>query len=129
VMFTGRVPHDKVQDYYNQVDIFVYPRKKMRLTDLVTPLKPLEAMAQHKLVAASDIGGHNELIEDGKTGVLFKPDNSLNLAKTIIELLQNRDQWPAMTAAGRQYVEEVRNWKNSVSNYPAIFNRIIRKAE
>jgi len=129
VMFTGRVPHDKVQDYYNQVDIFVYPRKKMRLTDLVTPLKPLEAMAQHKLVAASNIGGHNELIEDGKTGVLFKPDNSLNLAKTIIELLQNRDQWPAMTAAGRQYVEEVRNWKNSVSNYPAIFNQIIRKAE
>ena len=69
IIFTGRVPHDKVQDYYNLVDIFVYPRKKMRLTDLVTPLKPLEAMAQHKLVAASDIGGHRELIEDGKTGI------------------------------------------------------------
>ncbi|MCF6196133.1 MAG: glycosyltransferase, exosortase A system-associated [Emcibacter sp.] len=127
VMFTGRVPHDKVQDYYNQVDIFVYPRKKMRLTDLVTPLKPLEAMAQHKLVAASDIGGHNELIEDGKTGVLFKPDNSLALARTIIELLNKRDSWPEMIAGGRKYVEDVRNWKNSIANYPAVFDRIVKK--
>ncbi|NOZ65861.1 MAG: glycosyltransferase, exosortase A system-associated [Alphaproteobacteria bacterium] len=127
VMFTGRVPHDKVQDYYNQVDIFVYPRKKMRLTDLVTPLKPLEAMAQHKLVAASDIGGHNELIEDGKTGVLFKPDNSLALARTIIELLNKRESWPEMIAGGRKYVEDVRNWKNSIANYPAVFDRIVKK--
>ncbi|PHZ83756.1 TIGR04063 family PEP-CTERM/XrtA system glycosyltransferase [Paremcibacter congregatus] len=124
VMFTGRVPHDKVQDYYNQVDIFVYPRKKMRLTDLVTPLKPLEAMAQHKLVAASDIGGHNELIEDGKTGVLFAPDSPKDLAQTIINTLENRDKWPDIIAAGRHYVEEVRNWKNSIANYPAVFDRI-----
>jgi len=127
VMFTGRVPHDKVQDYYNQVDVFVYPRKKMRLTDLVTPLKPLEAMAQHKLVAASDIGGHNELIEDGKTGVLFAPDSPTLLARKIVDLLQNRENWPAMIAEGRKYVEEVRNWKNSIANYPAIFNKIIEK--
>ena len=127
VMFTGRVPHDKVQDYYNQVDIFVYPRKKMRLTDLVTPLKPLEAMAQHKLVAASDIGGHNELIENGKTGVLFEPDSSHSLARTIIDLLNNRESWPEMIAEGRKYVEDVRNWKNSIANYPAIFDRIVKK--
>lgn len=127
VTFTGRVPHDKVQDYYNQVDIFVYPRKKMRLTDLVTPLKPLEAMAQHKLVAASDIGGHNELIEDGKTGVLFKPDDALELAKTIIGLLNEKERWPQMIATARKYVEEVRNWDNSIANYSAVFDRIVRK--
>jgi hypothetical protein len=50
-----------------------YPRKKSRLTDLVTPLKPLEAMAQGKLVAASDVGGHRELMTDGVTGTLFPP--------------------------------------------------------
>ncbi len=126
VMFTGRVPHDRVQEYYNQVDIFVYPRKKMRLTDLVTPLKPLEAMAQHKLVAASNIGGHNELIEDGKTGVLFKPDNSLALARTIIDLLNRREQWPDIIAGGRKYVEDVRNWKNSIANYKDVFKKIVK---
>lgn len=127
VIFTGRVPHDKVQEYYNQVDIFVYPRKKMRLTELVTPLKPLEAMAQHKLVVASDIGGHNELIEDGKNGILFKPDNSLSLARTIIDLLKRQESWPRMIAEGRKYVEEERNWKNSIANYPAVFDRIVNR--
>ncbi|MCF6216797.1 MAG: glycosyltransferase, exosortase A system-associated [Emcibacter sp.] len=127
VMFTGRVPHDKIQTYYNQVDIFVYPRKKMRLTDLVTPLKPLEAMAQHKLVAASNIGGHNELIEDGKTGVLFKPDDSLDLARTIIDLLNRQGDWPEIIAQGRKYVEDVRNWKNSIANYQDVFDKIVTK--
>lgn len=127
VIFTGRVPHEKVQDYYNLVDIFVYPRKKMRLTDLVTPLKPLEAMAQHKLVAASDIGGHRELIEDGKTGMLFEADNPVALARKIAELVEIKEDWPKFHAAGRHYVEQVRNWKNSVANYPAIYKRITKR--
>ena len=61
----------EVERYYALIDILAYPRKAMRLTELVTPLKPLEAMAQRKLVAASDVGGHRELIEDEVTGTLF----------------------------------------------------------
>jgi glycogen(starch) synthase len=64
VHFTGRVPHAEVQRYYGLIDVLIYPRRSMRLTDLVTPLKPLEAMAQGKLVLASDVGGHRELITD-----------------------------------------------------------------
>ena len=71
IRFVGRVPHDEVERYYALIDILAYPRKAMRLTELVTPLKPLEAMAQRKLVAASNVGGHRELIEDGVTGTLF----------------------------------------------------------
>ncbi|MEJ2347450.1 MAG: glycosyltransferase, exosortase A system-associated, partial [Gammaproteobacteria bacterium] len=71
IEFVGRVPHDQVQRYYNLIDLFVYPRLSMRLTDLVTPLKPLEAMAQGRVVLASDVGVHGELIRDGDTGVLF----------------------------------------------------------
>src|SRR3546814_7655653 len=67
IHFVGRVPHDEVERYYALIDILAYPRKAMRLTELVTPLKPLEAMAQRKLVAASDVGGHRELIEHGVT--------------------------------------------------------------
>ncbi|MFT7266025.1 MAG: PEP-CTERM/exosortase A-associated glycosyltransferase, partial [Halioglobus sp.] len=80
VVMTGRVPHADVQEYYNLVDIFVYPRLSMRLTDLVTPLKPLEAMAQGKLVVASDVGGHHELIRHGENGSLFKADCVESLA-------------------------------------------------
>ena len=87
VIFTGRVPHSEVGKYYSLVDLLVYPRKHMRLTDLVTPLKPLEAMAQGKLVLASDVGGHKELITDNENGFLFKADNVEHLSERIIELL------------------------------------------
>src|SRR3546814_8057776 len=60
ILFVGRVPHAQVEDYYAQIDVLAYPRKAMRLTDLVTPLKPLEAMAQGRLVAASSVGGRSE---------------------------------------------------------------------
>ena len=78
------MPHDQVQRYYNLIDVLVYPRLKMRLTDLVTPLKPLEAMAQGRLLAASDVGGHRELIQHGKTGILFKADDATSLADSVL---------------------------------------------
>lgn len=125
VVLTGRVPHSEVQDYYNLVDIFVYPRLSMRLTDLVTPLKPLEAMAQGRLVVASDVGGHKELIDDGKTGCLFKAGDAGDLATVVARLLRDTVRWPPMRAAGRHYVENVRNWPNSVANYQAIYDSLV----
>ena len=90
VVLSGRVPHEKVQDYYNLIDILAYPRMPMRLTDLVTPLKPLEAMAQGRIVVASDVGGHKELIQHGKTGYLFKAGDAAALAETISLVVNNR---------------------------------------
>ncbi|MDT8383051.1 MAG: glycosyltransferase, exosortase A system-associated [Gammaproteobacteria bacterium] len=125
VILPGRIPHEIVQQYYSLVDIFAYPRLPMRLTHLVTPLKPLEAMAQKRLVVASDVGGHKELIEDGKTGVLFEAGNPNALADAITKLIDSRDSWEAMHDAGRDFVENVRNWENSVANYEAIYKRVI----
>jgi len=121
VIFTGRVPHDQVQDYYNLVDIFVYPRLAMRLTELVTPLKPLEAMAQGRLVIASDVGGHKELITDKENGVLFKANDKDSLAISVLDLLAQPETWPAMRQKGREYVEQDRNWTKSVSNYKQVY--------
>lgn len=128
VIFTGRVSHDEVQAYYNQVDVFVYPRLSMRLTELVTPLKPLEAMAQGRLVVASDVGGHKELIEDSKTGYLFKADDVDALSKTVIDLLNDEEKWPLMRKAGRDFVETERNWKKSVANYKNIYEKLVARA-
>lgn len=128
VVFTGRVPHDQVQTYYDLLDVLVYPRLSMRLTDLVTPLKPLEAMAQGRILAASDVGGHLELIADGKTGVLFKADDPASLADTVGALLRAQDRWPALRAAGREYVETERNWRVSVARYKGIYGRLTGRA-
>jgi len=124
VVFTGRVPHDQVQKYYDLLDVLVYPRLSMRLTDLVTPLKPLEAMAQGRILAASSVGGHRELIVDGKTGVLFAPDDPASLAAKVGDLLDAKMLWPALRSAGRAYVENERNWPVSVSRYKNIYGRL-----
>ena len=127
VVFTGRVPHHEVQRYYDLVDVLVYPRLKMRLTDLVTPLKPLEAMAQGRVLAASDVGGHHELIEDGKTGTLFTAGDPEALAHKVLALLEARPRWAELRANGRRFVEQERNWGASVARYRAIYRALAGK--
>ena len=127
VVFTGRVPHEQVQQYYDLLDVMVYPRLSMRLTELVTPLKPLEAMAQGRLLAASDVGGHRELIEDGKTGVLFRAGDPQSLADKVGALLAEPRRWPALRAAGRRFVENERNWQVSVARYQGVYGPLTGK--
>ena len=125
VHFTGRVPHDEVARYYDLIDIFVYPRLIMRLTDLVTPLKPLEAMAMGHIVLASDVGGHKELITDGENGILFPAGDVVALVERIIELMNNKTTWNRLRDSGRKYVEKVRNWKTSVGYYTSVYNSLV----
>ncbi len=121
VTYAGRVDHNVIQDYYHIVDLMIYPRLSMRLTELVTPLKPLEAMAKGKIVIASGVGGHQELINNGVTGLLFEPGSSESLARTIVNAIRNRDQWQVIRRQARRYVEEDRNWERSVSFYRAAY--------
>ncbi|ALP54095.1 glycosyl transferase family 1 [Candidatus Tenderia electrophaga] len=125
VIFTGRVPHEQVQRYYDLVDIFVYPRLPMRLTEIVTPLKPLEAMAQKRLVVASDVGGHKELIRDGETGWLFPAGDAHALANCVLGVLSQTARLPEVRAAGRRFVEEERNWVASVRRYKPVYERLL----
>lgn len=125
VIFTGRVPHAEVTRYYNLVDIFVYPRLHMRLTDLVTPLKPLEAMAQEKLVLASDVGGHKELIRDGVNGRLFRAGDQEALARAAIEMIRQSGDSDRLRQKGLEFVETERNWAVSVANYQQVYNALL----
>jgi PEP-CTERM/exosortase A-associated glycosyltransferase len=127
VVFTGRVPHDEVKRYYDLVDVLAYPRYSMRLTELVTPLKPLEAMAQGRVLVASDVGGHKELIRDGVTGYLFAAGHADALASTLDNALAQRDRWPQMREAGRRFVELERNWRVSVSRYGLPYQALLNR--
>ena len=128
VVFTGRVPHAEVNHYYHLVDVLVYPRLSMRLTELVTPLKPLEAMAQGQLFIASDVGGHRELIHDGATGVLFRAGDANDLAAKILVLLDQPERWPLLKVNGRRFVETERNWTISVKRYTPIYQALASAA-
>jgi PEP-CTERM/exosortase A-associated glycosyltransferase len=128
IHFAGRVPHDEVGLYYALIDVLAYPRKAMRLTELVTPLKPLEAMAQRKLVAASDVGGHRELIEDEVTGTLFAPGDPAAIADALATLFERRVEWEARRDTARAFVERERNWSSNISNYAPVYQRLTGKA-
>jgi PEP-CTERM/exosortase A-associated glycosyltransferase len=124
IHFMGRVPHQEVERFYSVIEILVYPRKRMRLTDLVTPLKPLEAMAQCRLVAASDVGGHRELIEDGVTGTLFAPDSPDSLARSVAQLFGAREIWDERRKTARKFVEQDRNWSSNISRYEPVYQKL-----
>jgi glycogen(starch) synthase len=125
VIFAGRVPHDQVQRYYELIDLLAYPRLPCRLTDLVTPLKPLEAMAQGRVFVASDVGGHRELIRDGETGYLFPAGEASALETAIEAALAQQERWPELRLRARQFVESERTWANSVARYAKVYQRAL----
>ena len=127
VIFTGRVPQGEVQRYYELIDVLAYPRLPIRLTELVTPLKPLEAMAQGRMFVASDVGGHRELIRDRETGFLFRAGDVAALEAALENLLAQRDLWPQVRAQARRFVEVERTWSGSVARYADVYRRALTR--
>jgi glycosyltransferase involved in cell wall biosynthesis len=93
----------------------------MRLTELVTPLKPLEAMAMGKAFVASDVGGHKELVHHNETGILFPAGNADALAESLDQLLKNDDLRQRLQSCGLAWVKEHRTWAKTTSVYEEIY--------
>ena len=126
-VFTGRVPPEAVPAHYRLIDLLVYPRMKMRLTDLVTPLKPLEAMAQKRAFIASDVGGHRELVRHGETGHLFAADDAGALAQAAIAALaMPKDARAAMGDAGLDFVRRERSWAAIGARYLPVYSDLCK---
>jgi glycogen synthase len=125
VILAGQVRQAEVFAYYDAMDVMVYPRLPMRLTDMVTPLKPLEAMALSKVCVASDVGGHRELIDHGRTGVLFRAGDAGSLARAVLELLADVGLQKRITSEGLRYVREERTWARSVAAYDPVYRRLL----
>ena len=121
VIMPGRVPHERIAGVYALVDILAYPRYSMRLTELVTPLKPLEAMAMGKALVASDVGGHKELITDKKTGLLFSAGNADDLAEKIDIILRDKTLESSLQQQGSQWVRKHHTWEATTSVYQTIY--------
>jgi glycosyltransferase involved in cell wall biosynthesis len=127
VTFAGRIAHGEMARYYDLADLFVFPRLSLRLTELVTPLKPLEAMAQERIVVASSVGGHRELIRDRETGYLFAPNEPQRLVDGVLAALTDRPSWPRIRAHAIEFIETERSWTHSVSRYREVYARVLRR--
>ena len=125
VTFSGRVPHAEVGAYYGAMDLLVYPRPATPLTEMVTPLKPLEAMAAGKPVLASDVAGHQELIRNGFNGLLFRAGDAEALAAGIDAALRGADL-AAVSARARQWVRDERTWRAAVARYQPVYAGLCR---
>jgi PEP-CTERM/exosortase A-associated glycosyltransferase len=125
IRFAGRVSHSEVQRFYSVIDVLVYPRHSIRLTEIVTPLKPLEAMAQGRLYVASDVGGHRELVPEALRGHLFRPGDPADLAQVLTSVLKNKGTWAEVIRVGRAFVERERTWASSVQRYLPVYSGVM----
>jgi PEP-CTERM/exosortase A-associated glycosyltransferase len=121
VLMPGRIPHERVPGVYAMLDILAYPRYSMRLTELVTPLKPLEAMAMGKVLVASDVGGHKELIHDGATGLLFKAGDEDALSASLQKLLDSDTLREKLQQQGMEWVRKQHTWEQTTAVYPEMY--------
>lgn len=124
VTFLGRVTQDAVIDIYNLADVCVFPRRRMKLTETVTPLKPLEAMAAGAIVLASDVGGHKELIEDAVTGLLYEAESIDSLAEAL-KRVANSKSLNHLSSRARSFVCSERTWKSSVEKYRKVYEQAV----
>jgi len=120
IIFKGKISSSEIIKAYNQIDIIVNPRKSSYLTNSVTPLKTIEAMAYKKLVLASDVGGIKELIKDGKTGILFKSGSTNRLEKALKEILVSNDLNEIIDNA-YDYIHKQRNWYYNAKLYDKLY--------
>jgi glycogen(starch) synthase len=125
VIFTGRVNHDQILDYYSIIDVFIYPRIDARVNHKVTPLKPLEAMAMEKVVIASDVGGLRELIDDERTGLLFKVDDGRSLVEKCLFAIENNSFRSSLGKQARQWTVQERDWTKIIKLYNEVYSKLL----
>lgn len=124
-LFAGQVPHEEAPRYYSVMDVLVYPRIRSRLTELTTPLKPLEAMSMERAVIGSDLGGIRELFDEGRAGILVPPDAPRAIADCLRRLIEQPAERRALGAHARRFVQRERDWEAIVRGYEPIYRAAI----
>jgi glycogen(starch) synthase len=125
VVFAGRVPHDSVASWYSIMDVLVYPRIRAVINERVTPLKPLEAMAQGKVCIGSDVGGITELIEHDKTGVIVRSEDPQSLATAILSLQNDPARMARLRECALGFVKRERDWGIVVRRYGDLYAELV----
>lgn len=123
-IFTGRVPHVDILRYYRMLDVFVVPRTNDRVSQLVTPLKPYEAMAMEKTLVVSAVAALREIVVDGETGRTFVPEDATSLADVLEPLLEDPAERARLGAAARVWVAANRTWEQNGARYRALYERL-----
>jgi len=120
--FLGRVPHAEMRAYYSLLDVFVVPRIPEPVCEIVTPLKPLEAMAMGIPIIASNVSALCEMVQNEKTGILFKAGDPKALAEACLEIGENVGLRNRISAQARAWVKQERDWTVLTSLYRDVYD-------
>lgn len=129
VLLPGRVPHEDVPSYYSLMDITPFPRKSQPVTEMVSPMKPLEAYSMEKAVVASNVAALAEMVQHEHTGMLFEKGDVQSLADALEALLKDPEKRQRLGKAGRAWVEENRTWTTTTKIALDVFNRFVPARE
>ena len=127
VTFTGRVAYEEVDRYYSLIDIVPLPRLGLRVCELVSPLKPFEAMATGKVLITSDVEALSEIIDDGVTGLLHRKDDSSHLADKLKEAITDSELRENLGKQAREWVSETHSWDVISKRLTEIYDKLLEE--
>lgn len=113
LVMPGRIPFKEVESYYSIIDIVPFPRKPWPVCEMVSPMKPLEALAMEKAIVVSSVGALAEMVNPNETGVVFRKGDIDDLADKLQMLISNPDLCKIMGKNGRMWVEHERTWQKT----------------
>ncbi|BDQ65470.1 glycosyltransferase family 4 protein [Shewanella xiamenensis] len=122
IIFFGTLPFEKVVNFYNEVDVIVNFRRDEEIAHSVTPLKPLEAMAQKKLVIVSDVKGMLELVTDNANGIVVPAEDIDALANVLFNVYQRPDLYISIVDKASDYVRANYAWDKKITDYIEIYS-------
>jgi glycosyltransferase involved in cell wall biosynthesis len=128
VTFVGRVPPDDVRRYLSLADAVTLPRKAFKVCNVVSPLKPLEAMAMAKPVVLTDLPVLREIVKHDVTGLLAAPGSPRDLARTLTRLAADPDLRTRLGEAARRWVLQERSWSAAATVLKSIYGAVTNDA-
>ena len=129
VLFTGRVPHDQVSRYLSLFDVTPFPRLPLPVCELISPMKPFEALAMGKALVVSSVAALTEIVQDGVTGLVFEKGNAADLARVLEELLGSPDLRARLGEAGLAWVRAERDWSHVTATADETYRDVLARQE
>jgi glycosyltransferase involved in cell wall biosynthesis len=123
-VFTGRVPAAEVRQFHALLDVFVVPRTPDRVCQLVTPLKPVEAMASGLCVVTSEVKALTEIVKHEVTGMQTVPQDPVSLSGTLEHLLYSPDIRRKLGDNAREWAARDRTWAHNAARYQDAYARL-----
>lgn len=126
-IFTGRVPHEQVERYYSIVDIAPFPRKPLPVCEMVSPIKPFEAMAMEKIVLSSNVDALSEIVIEGENGFLFEKGSVDSMADKLEAIINDLEEYKKVGQKAREWVILNRDWNVIMKRMASIYDELLNE--